>query len=269
MANIDSPTIGPSRKKRPAAVSPLVAAASRAAGPAAAPPPAPGAPPTPTPAYDPYDFSSDPLYQNAVGIYNKTTGEANDEALAALKKLAIDYGDPDFARSLGLDDATIAAAASNPFSAVAQEKLNAANKPRQLDEGLNTQNLYYGSARTQQQSDLTRSLLAAQHTDQENAGTGATAIKGNLAKSLLAAQGGLVSAGQDAAGRRQTQLGDLPVGGAGASTPGAPASPGAPRATAAASSPLVHAAAASVLPSTPIRKKKPSAASALAAHHAI
>src|SRR2546423_262222 len=64
---------------------------------------------------DPYDASADPTLQRILALGQQRGADAEAEALRLRKQLAIDYGDTDLARSLGLDESTIAAAAQNPF----------------------------------------------------------------------------------------------------------------------------------------------------------
>src|SRR2546430_979391 len=93
----------------------IAGAASPAPAPAAAPPAGQPAPP-----YNPYDFTSDPLYQRIIALGQLRIDQANATAIREDTQSIIDYGDPDLAKSLGLGDAAAAAAANNPFSVIAQ-----------------------------------------------------------------------------------------------------------------------------------------------------
>lgn len=100
-----------------------------------------------------FDYHTDPILQqiNAVGLSTRENADAN--TLAAKKQIALRYGDPSLANQLG-DTATADAAASNPYGAyqdlAKQNKTDAHN----LDENLNSQNLYFSGARIKQQGDL-------------------------------------------------------------------------------------------------------------------
>lgn len=170
--------------------------------------PGAGAPP-PNPGANPYDFSTDAAYQQTLALLGKQRGAASASALNRRKQLAIDYGDPAFARALGLDPSTLAAAGQNPFSVFAQEKRAAETQPRLLDENLNQQNLYWSSTAGQQQSDLQRSLLQGRAEAAGKARASAGSIEDALAAALSGADQQQIQAAQDAANRRQAQLGDL------------------------------------------------------------
>jgi hypothetical protein len=184
-----------------------VAAAPRPGPLAQAAAPAPVQPPP-----NPYDFSSDPLYQRIMALGEQRTEQANAAALSARTQDVIDYGDPDLARSLGLGDAAATAAARNPFSVLAGLARNEKAAPAALDESLNKQNLFYSGARGKQQSDLAMSLGQNRYNAwQANTGR-LTGITNTLTGSLNAIADQESQAAQDAATRRQQQLGDLPVG---------------------------------------------------------
>src|SRR3977135_3655286 len=75
----------------------------------------PATPPA-QPGVNPYDYTTDPGYQRSIGIASRNVGDAEAQALAARKQLAIDQGDP----SLAPDAQTAAAASANPFSLMAK-----------------------------------------------------------------------------------------------------------------------------------------------------
>jgi len=193
---------------------PRPVAPGRAGVPAPAPAAAPGAAPA-----NPYDFSVDPILQRIKAFGEQSVRDAEAEALRYRKQLAIDYGDADLARSLGLDDATIAAAGSNALSTRAKLGRERVARPKALDEQLNDRdNLFYSGARIKQQGDLSTALL-----DQENTARGAVQgrfsdIESALTSARSAAAERNIGGEEDAADRLRERLGDRPYG---------PAAPGA------------------------------------------
>lgn len=182
------------------------------------PPPAPAG--APAGVVDPYDTSGDPTLQRILALGQQRKDDAEAEALRLRKQLAIDYGDSELARSLGLDEETIAAAAQNPFSRIAKMRLNEVNKPRALDEGLG--NLFYSSTGNQRRSDLSSALLEDRANAERDVRGGLSGIENSLLATERDIQSGDISANEDAAQRLRDRLGDLPLGG-GAATGGAPA----------------------------------------------
>jgi hypothetical protein len=182
--------------------------------------------PAPQPAVDPYDFSMDPALQRIQALGQRTIAEAEADALRQRRQLALDYGDEQAARELGLSEADIAAAKANPFSVRAKQAKEAIERPRELSGNLSKANLGYSSAGAGQQADLARSLLE----NQSNAARAFQAGAGSISQGLLGARRGVEEgnwqAVQDAATRRQEQMGErsygsasgVGLGGAGGST---------------------------------------------------
>jgi hypothetical protein len=175
--------------------------------------PAPVAQP---PAVDPYDFSMDPALQRIQALGQRTIAEAEADALRQRRQLALDYGDEQAARELGLSEADIAAAKANPFSVRAKQAREAVERPRDLSANLSKANLGYSSAGVGQQMDLSRALLE----DQSNAARAFQGATGGISQHLLEARRGVEEgnwqAQQEAAARRQEQMGDrsyAPAGG--------------------------------------------------------
>ena len=165
------------------------------------------------PGADPYSYESDPVLQRTRALGERTIAEAEADALRQRRQLALDYGDEQAARELGLSEADIAAAKANPFSARAKQAKAAHDQPVALDENLNKGNLFYSSARGTQQQNLSMALLE----DQAGAARSFNEGAGGIAQGLLGTRRGVEegnwAAEQDAAGRRQQQIGDLPYGG--------------------------------------------------------
>lgn len=175
--------------------------------PPAAPPAQP--PQDPQSTADPYNYESDPVLQRTRALGQRTIAEAEADALRQRRQLALDYGDAQAARELGLSEADIAAAKANPFSVRAKQAKAAHDQPMALDENLNKGNLYYSSARGTQQTNLATALLE----DQSNAARGFQTSAGGISSDLLAARRGVEegnwTAEQAAAARRQASVGDL------------------------------------------------------------
>ena len=168
-------------------------------------------------AVDPYDFSADPILQRVQALGERRSAEAEAQALAARRELAISSGD----ESLAPDEETRLAAHNNPFSTAALFARKAAEEPKALVAGLSKQNLGYGSEGAKQQSNLATALLGEQASNQ-------AATRGHLSDinaALLSAQQGVQNDITDAQGaaadRLQTRIGDTPVGyqGPGSATP--------------------------------------------------
>lgn len=171
---------------------------------------------------DPYDFSSDPALLRIQALGQRTIAEAEADALRQRRQLALDYGDAQAARELGLSEADIAAAGANPFSVRAKQAKAAVERPKELSANLSKANLGYSSAGATQQTDLATGLLE----DQSNAARDFQGASGGIAQHLLEARRGVEEgnwqAQQDAATRRQEQMGDrsyAPAGGGEAEAP--------------------------------------------------
>lgn len=173
----------------------------------------------PEQAVNPYDYSADAGYQRVRAIGERDVGNAQADALAQQKQLAIDQGDP----SLAPDEQTAAAARANPFSVMAQLAKHRAEDPRALTEADNSQNLFYSGAAAKHQSDLVRSLLQQETDANSSARARMSDIQGGLLQARQSAADQTSQAQEEAAGRLRDRLGDLPVGPQGNAAPGAPA----------------------------------------------
>jgi hypothetical protein len=165
-----------------------------------------GAPASPD--VNPYDYSADAGYQRVRAIGQRDVGDAEAQALAARKQLAIDQGDP----SLAPDAQTAAAASANPFSIMAGLAKHRAEDPRALTEADNSQNLFYSGAAAKHQSDLVRSLLESETNARAQGRSAASQIDSGLLQARQGAADQTAQAQEEAAGRLRDRLGDLPVG---------------------------------------------------------
>lgn len=142
--------------------------------PAPAPPPHPAAAPAATqrpattqPAQQPiqqpqftYDYSSDPVLQQIQALGTQGRADVESGTLAAKKRVAVDYGDSDLARTLG-EDATAQAAAGNPNSVFGQLRKGYDTGVHNLDEQLNNENLFYGGNRIVRQGQAANDYQSA------------------------------------------------------------------------------------------------------------
>lgn len=198
----------PVAPKRPAAFKPtpypeLPAANTGVAGPG----PNPGAdytgPPSAPSSAAPmaiFDYTTDPILQQIQQLAIQSRADAETNALAAKKQLAIQYGDTALADQIG-DTNTRQAAEQNPYSVYGTLSKNQGRDTAGLDENLNKNNLYYSGARIVQQHDL-----ADQYGQQRALAAGAeqTALGGieqNRLSAYLAAHQNELQAHSDAYNR--------------------------------------------------------------------
>lgn len=92
-----------------------------------------------------FDLETDPVLQQMHAMAANQRAQAESGALKLRKQLAIDYGDPTFGASI--DEATGQAAAQNPFSALATLKTGYDRNMTNMEEDLNSHNLFYGGTR--------------------------------------------------------------------------------------------------------------------------
>lgn len=193
-----------------------------------------------SPYFDPYDPSLDPTLQRIRARGQARIAEAQAEALRLRREAALEYGDEGLARELGLSDADIAAARDNPFSIRAKLAKARAEAPKQLDEDLNQQNLFYSGTRVARQSDLANSLL-----ERESNAAGAIRSRlGDIQRGLTDTErdieGENIGAEEDAAARLRDRLGDLQVG---------------PRAGPAGAAPIAHRVAGRIHAPVPAARR--------------
>lgn len=156
--------------------------------------------PPPTPPGLSYDYSADPILNQISALSSQGRADAQSNALMLKKQLAIDYGDPALANTLG-DPNTAQAADSNPFSVRKQLAKSYDTGQHQLDENYNQQNLFYSGARAKGLGDFANEYQGQLY---DVAGKQQSALGGidqNLAMALAAADAQDQQAQQDAADR--------------------------------------------------------------------
>jgi len=130
-----------------------------------------------------YNLSTDPAVVAAQGLAAKIRATAQASALAKRKQAAIEYGDPTGVE--GIDPATAQAAKDNPFSVLKNLEHANTTGTRDLEEGLNSANLFYSGYRGQQLGEAARGYQNSKY----QAATGfkglMTDINDNLANALL------------------------------------------------------------------------------------
>jgi hypothetical protein len=154
-----------------------------------------GSPTTPQAAPLAVDLSQDPILQQirAIGAQH-TTGAQGDE-LAGRKQALIAYGYDPSLDSLYPDENTREAAKQNPFSVLATQKHDYAQRTTALEENLNKGNLFYSGYRGTQLGENARNYQQQQATS-----------SGALNDTLSALQHALLSARQEEADRNASAL---------------------------------------------------------------
>jgi len=130
-----------------------------------------------------YNIGSDPAVAAAQGLAAKIRATAQASALAKRKQAAIEYGDPTGVE--GIDATTSKAASDNPFSVLKNIEHGYTTGTRDLEEGLNSANLFYSGYRGQQLGEAARGYQNSRY----QAATGfkglMTDINDRLAEALL------------------------------------------------------------------------------------
>lgn len=130
-----------------------------------------------------YDVSSDPAVAAAAGLSAKIRAQAQASALAKRTQAAIEYGDPSGVE--GIDEKSQQAARDNPFSVTKNLEHSYQTGTRDLEEGLNSANLFYSGYRGQQLGEAARGYQNSKY----QAATGfkglLTDINDQLTQSLL------------------------------------------------------------------------------------
>jgi hypothetical protein len=140
-------------------------------------------------------YESDPVLARIRALGTQDVANARSEADSLRKKAIIDSGLTDVGAEIGVDQNTLQAAGANPFSTAALLKKEQAERGRQLDESLNSQNLFYGGYRAQQLQDLASSGAQQQ-----------TALTGDIRDLLGGISGGVTDAEQAAAQAEQAAM---------------------------------------------------------------
>jgi hypothetical protein len=114
----------------------------------------------------------------------QSIANARSEAAALKKQTLIGSGSDKMARELGADENTINAAKQNSFGGAQLLQRDFGDRSRQLDEALNSQNLFYSGERVRQMGDLEFGRAKAE-TD---FGARLREILSNIDQQLLAAE---------------------------------------------------------------------------------
>lgn len=166
-------------------------------------------PPPPAPAAPNFnvDYSNDPILGRIRALAEESTRAAEADALSSRTRLAIGFGDPDFARSLGLKDKVAQQAAGNTFGTV-QEL--ARGKTRRDVFDINRPlsdhaNLFYSSERGRQLAMSGEQLLRDRALAQGAVQDQVARINAAELQAKLAAQAQIIQAEQDAYNRALQQ----------------------------------------------------------------
>lgn len=153
--------------------------------------------------------SSDPMLQKIRALAQQSLSNARDQAVALRKQAAIDTGDEDIAKQIGLDDTTVAAVAANPFSRRKNFLNDALAAETELEQGLNADNLFYSGHRVNELSELGRKRAEGEATIGGDLRSQLALIDQNLAEAEYQAQL------QELEAQRQAMLDALLSGGYG------------------------------------------------------
>jgi hypothetical protein len=145
-----------------------------------------------------YDYRTDPILQQIQAVSVHSRADADTNALAARKRLAVQYGDADYARNVLHDDLTAEAAKQNPYSTYAQLDHQQPVDANALDESLNKANLFYGGARIRQQGQLADQYGQARAAATQQEQDALSSVEQNRLSQVLAANANDQAAEQDA-----------------------------------------------------------------------
>jgi hypothetical protein len=153
--------------------------------------------------------SSDPMLQKIRALSQQSLSNARSQAAALRKQAAIDTGDENIAKEIGLDETTLAAVAANPFSRRKNFLNDALAAETELEQGLNADNLFYSGHRVNQLSELGRKRAEGETTIGSDLRSQLALIDQNLAEAEYQAQL------QELEAQRQAMLDALMYGGYG------------------------------------------------------
>ena len=125
-----------------------------------------------------YDINSDPAVAAAQGLAGKIRAQAQARALAKREQAAIEYGDP--TGVTGISEKSSTAARENPFSVLKNLDYSYKTGLRDLEEGLNSANLFYSGYRGQQLGEAARGYEQGRYT----AGTNYRALQSDISDQL-------------------------------------------------------------------------------------
>lgn len=153
--------------------------------------------------------SSDPMLQKIRALAQQSLSNARSQAAALRKQAAIETGDENIAREIGLDDTTVSAVAANPFSRRKNFLNDALAAETELEQGLNADNLFYSGHRVNELAELGRKRAEGETTIGSDLRSQLALIDQNLAEAEYQAQL------QELEAQRQAMLDALMYGGYG------------------------------------------------------
>jgi hypothetical protein len=112
-----------------------------------------------------YQYQADPVIQRIQALSTVDAANARADAEAARKQVLLDYGDPEFARSiysqqnLPADDTFLRSIGGNAFSTTKQLARSREQETASAEDRLNKANLFYGGHRGKQLGELGTALL--------------------------------------------------------------------------------------------------------------
>jgi hypothetical protein len=129
-------------------------------------------------------YNFDPVLSKLAALGEQSIANARSEAAALKKQTLIGSGSDKMARELGADENTINAAKQNSFGGAQLLQRDFGDRSRQLDEALNSQNLFFSGERVRQMGDMEFGRAKAE-TD---FGSRLREILSNIDQQLLAAE---------------------------------------------------------------------------------
>lgn len=142
-----------------------------------------------------YDFSSDPVFQQAQAIIARTEEEARAAAIARKTAIAEQYGD---ATGLRLGSSVEQIAKNNPFSVVASMKRGYEQGVNRLEDQLNKANLFYSGWRGTELGNASTAYQQNQYNARSRFQASIQDVNNQLAQSLLNSEWQRLSAMQSA-----------------------------------------------------------------------
>lgn len=141
-------------------------------------------------------YENDPVYQQIKALAQQSVADAEAQATASRKQLAIGLGDPGLANSLHLGADTAYAAQNNPYSTLANLLRGHVGNVKGINSGTNAANLFFSSQRGKELG-AEQTGYGGQRADAASQAQGVLsqiaayllAAKRQAAQSLLGAQG--------------------------------------------------------------------------------
>lgn len=108
------------------------------------------------------NYNYDPILTQIQALGSQSVANAQTNAAQLRKSAGINEGDPELLRSLGFDQNTIDAASHNPQSLLAQLNLDYSSRQKQLEDAMQSQNLYFSGEYQKGLADLASGRAGAQ-----------------------------------------------------------------------------------------------------------